>query len=60
VASFVELRLRDEVLPTSAVELCLRDEVLPTSAVELRRREDIGDGGGIPGLGIVYLELVDV
>lgn len=48
MASFVELRLRDEVLP------------MPTSAVELRRSEDIGDGGGIPGLGIVYLELVDV
>jgi len=47
VASFVELRLNEE-------------ESLPPSSVELRRREDIGEGGGIPELGTVYLELLDV
>ena len=43
----------------SFVELRLKDGVFPTSAVELRRRVDIGDGGGIPELGIVYRELED-
>ena len=34
--------------------------LFPASCEELRRRVDIGEGGGIPGLGTVYLELLGV
>lgn len=50
--------VKDGLYGASFVELRLNDEVFPTSAVELRRRVDIGDGGGIPEL--VYRELEDV
>ena len=52
--------MNDGLYGASFVELRLNDDVFPTSAVELLRRVDIGDGGGIPELGIVYRELEDV
>jgi len=52
--------VKDGLYGASFVELRLNDDVFPTSAVELLRRVDIGDGGGIPELGIVYRELEDV
>lgn len=52
--------MKDGLYGASFVELRLNDDVFPTSAVELLRRVDIGDGGGIPELGIVYRELEDV